>query len=193
MKAVLWNSSSYRVRIKVLSKFRCDLNLWPFDPKMYRYLCHAILHLCKKYESCTLKTSQVILSKPKCWQSSVVTLTFDLLIPKYIGIFLLPSCIYVWSMKAVHWKLLKWSYQTFWPQNVKVSSSCHPASVYKIWSCSLKIWGFSKNSFIFYILYFSFIFYILYSFIFYILSSQNQSVEKVPLWLEPLTFWPKNV
>ena len=32
----------------------------------------------------------------------------DLLTPKYIGIFLSHSCIYVWNMKAVHyyWKLL---------------------------------------------------------------------------------------
>ena len=30
-----------------------------------------------KYESCMLKTTQVIVSETKCWQSSVVTLTFD--------------------------------------------------------------------------------------------------------------------
>ena len=101
-----------------------------FDPKMYRYFPFAILHLCMKYESCTLKTTQVIVSEPKCWQSSLVTLTFDLLTPNCIGIFLLPSCIDVWNMKAVHWKLLK-------------------------------------------------------------LSCQNQSVDKVPLWPWPLTFWPK--
>ena len=62
-----------------------------------------------KYESCTLKTSPVILSEPKCWQSSVVTLTFDLLTPKCKGIFLSPSYIYVWNMKAVRWKIVKLS------------------------------------------------------------------------------------
>ena len=67
------NYSSYRVRTKVLTKFRCDLDL--FDPKMYGYL-HTILHLCMKYEGCTLKTTQVIVSEPKCWQSLGVTLTF---------------------------------------------------------------------------------------------------------------------
>ena len=84
--------------------------LWPLplDPKMYRYLSLTILHLYMKYESCTLKTTQVIGSEPKCWQSTVVTLTFD---PKCIGIFLSPSCIYVWYMKAVRWKLLKLSCQ----------------------------------------------------------------------------------
>ena len=98
-KLYIENYSSYRVRTKVLTKFCCDLELWHFDPKMCRYLSLALLHLCMKYESCTLKTSQVIVSEPKCWQCSVVNLTFDLLTPK---------CI-------------------------KVSSSCHPASMYEIW------------------------------------------------------------
>ena len=61
---------------------RCDLDLWPFEPKMYRYLSLTILHLCMKYESFTLKTIQVIVSEPKCWQSSVLTLTFEFLTPK---------------------------------------------------------------------------------------------------------------
>ena len=54
------NYSSYRVRTKVLTKFHCDIDLWPFDPKMYRYLPLTILHLCMKYERCTLKTTQII-------------------------------------------------------------------------------------------------------------------------------------
>ena len=85
-----------------------------------------------------LKNTQFIVSQPKYWQSSVVTLTFDLLTPKCIGIFLLPSCMYVWNMKAVHWKLLKLSCQnqsvdgqcwqspdvtlTFWLQNMYVEN-----------------------------------------------------------------------
>ena len=39
--------------------------------------------VCMKRESCKLKTTQVFVSEPKCWQSSVVTLTYDLLIAKY--------------------------------------------------------------------------------------------------------------
>ena len=31
-----------------------------------------------------------------------VTLTFDLQTQKFIGFFLLPSCIYVWNMKAAY-------------------------------------------------------------------------------------------
>ena len=107
-KPYIENCSSYRVRTKVL---KVTLWPWPLDPKMYRYLPLTILHLCIKYESCTLKTNQVIVSEPKCWQSSVVTLTFELLTLKFIGIFLSPSCIYVWNMKAVSWKLLKLSCQ----------------------------------------------------------------------------------
>ena len=156
-KLYVENYSSYRVRTKSLTKFRCDLDLWPldpkmywylslnilrlcmkherctlkttqvivsgpkcwqssvmtltFDPKMYGYLSLAILHLCMKYESCKMKTNQFIVSEPKCWQSSIVNLTIDLLAPKCIGIFLSPSCIYVWNMKAVRWKLLKLSCQ----------------------------------------------------------------------------------
>ena len=95
----------------MLTKFSCDLDLWPFDHKMYRYLPLTILHLCVTYERCTLKTNQVIVSEPKWWQILVVTLTFDLLTQKCIGIFVSPSCIYVWNMKTVHWKLLKLSCQ----------------------------------------------------------------------------------
>ena len=147
MKAVRWKLLSYCVSPKVLTKFCCDLDLWPFDPKcigiflsppciyiwnmkvvrwkllkllcqnqsvdkvplwpwpldpkMYRYLPLAILHLCMKYGRWTLTTTQVIMSEPKCWQSSVVTLNFDLLTPKCICIFLLPSCLYVWNMEGV--------------------------------------------------------------------------------------------
>ena len=111
MKTVHWKYSSYCVRTKVLSKFSCDLDLWPFDHKMYRYLPLTILHLCVTYESCTLKIYQDIVSEPKCWQILVVTLTFDLLTQIVIGIFVSPSCIYEWNMKTVHWKLLKLSCQ----------------------------------------------------------------------------------
>ena len=112
----VWNMNAVHWKLVKLScqnqsNDKVQLWPWPFDPKMYRYLPLTILHLCMKYESCKLKTSQVIVSEPKCWQSSIVTSTFDLLTPKCIGIFLLRSCIYVWNMKAVHWKLLKLSFQ----------------------------------------------------------------------------------
>ena len=38
------------------------------------------------------------MSEPKCCPSSVVTLTFDLLTPKYIGIFLSPSMYEIWKL-----------------------------------------------------------------------------------------------
>ena len=92
MKYESWeNYPSYRVRTKVLTKFSCDLDLctlkcigaflspsciyiwnvyvenywsdlWPQNPL-------TVLHLCMKYESCTLETTQVIVSEPKCWQT----------------------------------------------------------------------------------------------------------------------------
>ena len=66
-----------------------------------------IYHLCMKYKSCVLNTTQVIVLEPKDWNKLVVTLTFALLIPKCIGIFFSPSCIHVWNMKAVGWKPIK--------------------------------------------------------------------------------------
>ena len=37
-----------------------DLDLWPFDPKIYRCLPFFIPHLCMKYEVCRLNTVRVI-------------------------------------------------------------------------------------------------------------------------------------
>ena len=116
MKAVPWKLLKLSCQNQSVDKVQ--LWLWPFDliMKIYRYLPLSILHLCMKYESCTLKTTQVTVPEPKCWQSSAVTLTFDLLTQKCIGIFLSSSCSYVWNMKAVRWKLLKLSCHdsTYW-------------------------------------------------------------------------------
>ena len=112
---------------------------------MYMYLSLTTLHICMKYENCTLKITQGIVSVPKCWQSSVLISTFHLLTPICMDIFLSPSCIYVWNMRAVLWKLLQLSCQNqsvdkvqlwpwpLWPQNVHVYISHHPASMYETW------------------------------------------------------------
>ena len=65
MKAVRWKLLKLLCQTQSIDKVQ--LWPWPFDPKMYRYLPLTILHLCMKYESCTLKTTQVIVSDPKCW------------------------------------------------------------------------------------------------------------------------------
>ena len=115
--------------------------------------------------------SPKVLTKFRC------DLAIDLLTPKCIGIFLLPSCIYVWNMKAVRWKLLKLSCQnqsvdkvqlwpwplTFWHQNIYRYLSLtilHLCMKYD--SCTLKLPT---------------------------LLCQNQSVDKVQLW--PWPFDPK--
>ena len=59
----------YCVRTKVLTKFSCDLHRWSIYPKLYMYLPFTILHLRIKYESCTLNTTQFIVSEQKCWLS----------------------------------------------------------------------------------------------------------------------------
>ena len=61
MKDVMMKTT--QVMVSVLTKFRCDLGLRLFDSKMYRNHPLTILHLCMKYESCTLKTTQVIVSE----------------------------------------------------------------------------------------------------------------------------------
>ena len=46
-----------------------DLDLWPFDPKIYRCLPFFILHLCMKYEVCRSNTFRVIALQRKCGQT----------------------------------------------------------------------------------------------------------------------------
>ena len=171
-----------------------------------------------KYESCTLKTTQVIVSEPKCWQSSVVTLPFDLLTPKCICIFLLPSYIYVWNMKAVRWKLVQLSCQNqsvdkvqlwpwplnFWPKNVsnmKVVSwkllklLCQNQTVDKVqlspWPLTFwpqKCTGIFLPPSYIYVWNMKAVRWKLVK-----VSCQNQSVDKVQLWPWPLTFWPLKI
>ena len=63
----------YRVKTSV---GRTRLLPWPLNPKLNRYLWLIILHICMKYESFMLKTTQVIVSESKCWQCSVCDLDF---------------------------------------------------------------------------------------------------------------------
>ena len=118
-KLYVENYLSYRIRSKVLTKFRCDLDLWPFDPKIYRRLSFPILYLCMKYKVCRLRDCWVIALQQsvdrQSWQNSVVTLTFDLWTPKPIGVFLSLSSICVWSMKFVGWEIFELShYNKVW-------------------------------------------------------------------------------
>ena len=58
------NYPSYCVRTKVLTKFSCDLDLLTQN-----VLVSSSYHLASMYEICTLKTTQVIVSEPKCWRT----------------------------------------------------------------------------------------------------------------------------
>ena len=107
MKALPWKLLNLSCQKQSADKVNLWPWLWPFDPKLFRYLPLTILHLCTKYESFSLKTSQVILSEPKCWQNSVVT--FDILTPKCLGTMsILHPCM---KYETVCWKLLKLSCQ----------------------------------------------------------------------------------
>ena len=141
MKAICQNLLKFSCQNQSVDKVQLvTLTFWP---QKYRYLKQTILHLCIKYESSISKSTQSIVSEPKCWQSSsVVTLTFD---PKCIGVFLSLSCIYVCDMKAVCWKLLNLSCQNqsldkvplwTWPLDPKMyrsPSSHHLASIHEKW------------------------------------------------------------
>ena len=144
----------------------------------------------------------------------VMTLTLEPLTRYCIVIFLSPCSIYVWNMKAVCQNILKLSCQnqsadkvefvtlTFQEQNVKVSSSHHPTSMYEIWKLpkllfrakvltkfSCDLWPFDPKC----------IGIFLSPSCIYVwnmkavcwrqlkLSCQNQSVDQVHLWPWPLT------
>ena len=67
MKAVRWKLVKLLFQNQIVDKVQ--LWPWPFHPKMYRYIPLCILHLWMKCESWTLKTTQVIVSEPKCWRT----------------------------------------------------------------------------------------------------------------------------
>ena len=107
----------WRLYVEKLLKLSCQnqnvdkvpLWPWPFDSKMYRYLPLTILHLFMKYESCTLKTSRYRVNQK---DDEVQLWPWPLIFwPHHVCVFLSPSCIYVWNMRAVRWKLLKFSCQ----------------------------------------------------------------------------------
>ena len=83
MKAIRWKPLKLLCQSQSVDKVQSWP--WPLDPKMYFF---PSKHLASMYGMSTLKTTQVVVSEPKCWQSSVVTWTFDLLTPKCIGVFL---------------------------------------------------------------------------------------------------------
>ena len=125
----------------MLTKFWCDLDLW--TPK-----CIGIFLSPYCIYVWNMKAVRWKLIKLSCQNQSVdkVLMWPWPLTPKCIGIFLSQSCIYIWNMKDVHWKLLKlpvlcrnqsvdkfsFNLDTFWPQNIYVSSSRHPACMYEI-------------------------------------------------------------
>ena len=100
------NSSSYRVRTEVLTKFTCDLDLWPIDLKINGVFSSH--HPASMYEIWKLYFENYWCQNHSVDKVQLWPRPFD---QKCIGIFLSQYCIYVWNMKAVHWKLVKLSCQ----------------------------------------------------------------------------------
>ena len=129
-ESCMLKTPSYRIRTKVLTKFSCDLDL--LTPK-----CISMFLL---PPSCSYVWNMIAvpwkLTKLSCQNQSVDKVQLWLLTPKCIGIFLSLSC----ALKITQVIVLEpkcWQSSgvtlTFWPQNVQVSSSHHPASMYEIW------------------------------------------------------------
>ena len=138
----------------------------------------AILHLCMIYESYMLKTTWVIVSEPKCWQSSILTL--DPIIHTNLPHHL--ASILNLNFKVVHSKLFKlsclnqsvdkvllWTYSRY-RVGTKVSSYLVRTKVLTKFGCDLTILHLCMKYVRWKLLKF---------------SCQNQSVDKVLLWPWP--------
>ena len=134
---------------------------------MYRYLPLTILYLFMKYESCTLKTSPVIVSEPTCWQSSVVTLTFGPKMYRYLPFIILYLCmkyescmlktspVIVSEAKCWQSSVVTLTFELLTPKCIGIFLS---PSYINIWNMKAVRWKLVQ------------------------LSCQNQSVDKVQLW-----------
>ena len=88
-----------------------DLDLWPFDPKLYRCLPFFILYLCMKYEVSMWKSFWVIVAQPSCGRTDRRTdkvITIGLPPLRCIGVFLSSSCVCVWNINFYVEKFLSY-------------------------------------------------------------------------------------
>ena len=87
------------------------LNFDLLNPKKYRFLSFFVLQLCMKditgFKLCKLKTVSVIALQQSVAEYISMTLTFDLLTPKSIGVLFLLSSTCVWSIKSVDSRLFE--------------------------------------------------------------------------------------
>ena len=86
---------------------KCYCDLWPNDLKIYR--CHllSMTNLSTKYHDCHSETFQDIEQAWFLHKNATVTLTFDLLNSKFIGVIYWPWPIYLPSTMTVTQKLFK--------------------------------------------------------------------------------------
>ena len=92
----VWNMKALRCKLLKLScQNKSKVQSRPLDPKVYRYLFSH--HSASMYEISMLKTTQVIVSEPECWQSSV--LTFDPKMYIYVSFIYHPVSMYkIWKV-----------------------------------------------------------------------------------------------
>jgi len=88
------------------SSGRCDLYLWSTDPKISRVILLNKGYHPMKFEGSGLKGTQVI-ERKRFSLLVTVTLTFDLLTPKSIGVFYWIRAITLWSLKALGQRVLE--------------------------------------------------------------------------------------
>ena len=128
-----------------------DLDLWPTDLKINRDHLLTKDYLPTKFEACGAKRSWVISCTRWSRLAWPLTLTFDLLTWKSIGIIYSPRTIYLPSLKLVGQSVLElsvaqgevdwhdlWPWPlTYWPENQQGSSTHQGLSTYQVW----RFWG----------------------------------------------------
>ena len=129
----VWNLKTVRWTLLKLSCQNQSVNkvqlwTWPFDPKMYRCLSPSCIYVWNiivvRWKFIMLLCQNQSVDEVFLWpwplnfwpknvkvSSSHSDLSPSCIYPKCIGYFLSLSCIYLWNMKAVRWKLLKLSWQ----------------------------------------------------------------------------------
>jgi len=111
----LWSLNTLAQRVLELlsengfhSSGHCDLDLWPTNPKTNRGLFLNQRYHPMKFEGSGSKGTRVIYwAETDFTLRVIVTLTFDLLTPKSIGVFYLIRAITLWRLKALAQRVLE--------------------------------------------------------------------------------------
>jgi len=110
----MWNMKAlWKTVPKIMSKnlvnifYKCDLDLWPSEPKINKGLVLTKTNQHITYESSMINNSQENEWTPFFTKVTLVTLTFDLKNIKSIRVKPLTWLISMWNIKPLWWTVLK--------------------------------------------------------------------------------------